>query len=218
MLPGDWDAAALHRYILSPNDGTEAEMMDVRELVMAKDLIQISRVMSHALRHEPWLYELELDADGWTEVADVLAALRQERPEWRDLNETDLADMIHRSSKQRHEMAGGRIRALYGHSLPGKLARVAATPPDELYHGTAPATVAKISASGLLPMRRQYVHLSIDRETAQAVGRRKAAAPTILRIDAAAASRAGVAFYAGNDKVWLADQVPPQFIAPMEAE
>ena len=36
---------------------------------MVKDLTQISRVVSHALRHEPWLYELELDAEGWTEVA-----------------------------------------------------------------------------------------------------------------------------------------------------
>lgn len=185
---------------------------------MAKDLTHISRVVSHALRHEPWLYELELDAGGWTEVAAVLAALRRERAEWRDLDETDLADMIRHSSKQRHEMTGGRIRALYGHSLPGKLARVAAAPPAELYHGTAPETVAKIRATGLLPMRRQYVHLSIDRATAQAVGRRKSRAPAILRIDAGAAAHAGIAFYAGNDKVWLADHVPPQFIAPVEAE
>lgn len=63
---------------------------------------------------------------------------------------------------------------------------------------------------GLPPMRRQYVHLSIDRATARAVGRRKARA--------AVAPRAGIAFYAGNDKVRLADRVPPQFIAPAEAE
>ena len=185
---------------------------------MPKDLTRISRVVSRALRHEPWLYELELDDGGWAEVAAVLAALRQERAAWHDLAEADLADMIRHSSKQRYEMAGGRIRALYGHSLPGKLARVAATPPAELYHGTAPETVAKIRATGLLPMRRQYVHLSIDRATALEVGRRKAREPTILRIDTAAAARAGVAFYAGNDKVWLADTVPPQFIALAEAE
>ena len=34
----------------------------------------------------------------------------------------------------------------------------------------------------------------------------------ILRIDAAAAAAAGLAFYAGNDKVWLADRVSPEFI------
>lgn len=177
-----------------------------------RDYVQLSRVLSHALRHEPWLYELELDADGWAELEAVLAALREERPDWCDVTEADLSEMMRRASKQRYEMAGGRIRALYGHSLPGRLNRTPAAPPPELFHGTAPATVEKIRASGLLPMRRQFVHLSVNRDTARAVGRRKARTPVILRIDAAAAGRAGVAFYAGNDKVWLADRVTPEFI------
>jgi putative RNA 2'-phosphotransferase len=46
-----------------------------------------------------------------------------------------------------------------------------------------------------------------------AVGRRKSRTPVILRIDAAAAARAGVAFYAGNDRVWLADTISPEFIS-----
>jgi putative RNA 2'-phosphotransferase len=35
----------------------------------------------------------------------------------------------------------------------------------------------------------------------------------LLLVDAAAAAKAGVAFYFGNEKVWLADQVPAQYIA-----
>ncbi len=50
-------------------------------------------------------------------------------------------------------------------------------------------------------------------ETAFAVGRRKGVPPIILKIDAAAAQANGVVFYSGNDKVWLADLVPAQFIA-----
>ena len=61
-------------------------------------------------------------------------------------------------------------------------------------------------------MRRQYVHLSLDVETAAEVGRRKARQPVILEIAAARAHAAGVRFYAGNDKVWLADFVPPDAI------
>ena len=142
---------------------------------MARDHTQLSRVLSHALRHEPWLYELELDADGWAAVEAVLAALREERADWRDLTETDIAEMMRRASKQRYQMAGGRIRALYGHSLPGKLVRTPAAPPPELFHGTAPETVDKIRRGGLLPMRRQYVHLSVDRDTrARSAGARRA--------------------------------------------
>jgi putative RNA 2'-phosphotransferase len=100
----------------------------------------LSKVVSHALRHEPWLYELELDEEGW--------------------------------------------RALYGHSLPGRIRRRPAVPPARLFHGTAPDTWAVIGIDGLLPMRRQFVHLSVDRETAVCVGRRKSARPVIVTVDA----------------------------------
>ena len=179
---------------------------------MAKDLSNLSRAVSHALRHEPWLYELELNEEGWADVGALLTALRQESPAWSDLVELDLTDMIRASSKQRHEMVNGRIRALYGHSLPGKLHRTPATPPAQLFHGTSPATEPRIRESGLLPMDRQYVHLSLDEETAIAVGRRKSPDPIILVVRAEDACKAGVVFYAGNDKVWLADRVLPEFI------
>lgn len=179
---------------------------------MIKDLNNLSRAVSHALRHEPWLYELELDEEGWADVGALLTALRQESPAWSDLAESDLSEMIRESSKQRHEMVNGRIRALYGHSLPGKLHRTPATPPLQLFHGTAPSSMPRIRDSGLLPMGRQYVHLSLDRDTAIAVGRRKSPDPIILLVRAKDAWKAGVVFYAGNDKVWLADRVPPEFI------
>jgi putative RNA 2'-phosphotransferase len=179
---------------------------------MARSHDNLSRAVSHALRHEPWLYELELDDEGWADVGALLTALHRESPIWSDLAVPDLAEMIRVSSKQRHEMVNGRIRALYGHSLPGKLHRTPAVPPVELFHGTAPLSVPAIRDGGLLPMGRQYVHLSLDRDTAIAVGRRKAPEPIILVVKADDASKAGVVFYAGNDKVWLADRVPPEFI------
>lgn len=29
---------------------------------------RLSRLVSHALRHEPWIYELELDDEGWVPI------------------------------------------------------------------------------------------------------------------------------------------------------
>jgi putative RNA 2'-phosphotransferase len=173
---------------------------------------ELSRAVSHALRHEPWLYELELDTDGWTSVDDVVNALRCERSEWCNLCEADLARMIEISSKRRHEIRDRQIRALYGHSLPGKLTKSRAVPPDVLYHGTTPNSVMSIRQSGLLPMGRQYVHLSVDEATAVQVGRRKAREPLILHILAGRAHASGVHFYEGNEKVWLADCVPADFV------
>ena len=72
--------------------------------------------------------------------------------------------------------------------------------------------VAKIKQEGLLPMKRQYVHCSVDVPTAEQVGKRKAQQPMILQIESGEAHHDGVAFYEGNEQVWLADAVPPQFI------
>lgn len=176
------------------------------------DLIKLSRAVSHALRHEPWLYELELDEAGWVPAAALFIALRAENRSWSSLNEADLALMIARSDKKRYELRDGRIRALYGHSTPQRLLREQAEPPGVLYHGTSPEAAEQIKREGLKPMGRQYVHLSIDTATANQVGRRKAKAPAILRVNAESAHVGGILFYRGNELVWLADDIPPEFI------
>lgn len=179
---------------------------------MSLNLKNLSKAVSHALRHEPWLYELELDDEGWVTIEDLLSALQGQRPEWKHLNQADIVQMIKTSSKQRHEMEGERIRALYGHSLPGKLKKKKAAPPEQLFHGTVSSIVSHIMETGLLPMGRQYVHLSVNVDIARQVGRRKAKKPVILIISAHEAHTKGVNFYVGNDAVWLADEVPPEFI------
>jgi putative RNA 2'-phosphotransferase len=172
----------------------------------------ISRIVSHALRHEPWLYELELDDEGWVPLDELLSALRLERPEWSTLEESDIAEMIASSEKRRHELRDGKIRALYGHSISGKLLKQLAEPPAVLYHGTSPDTAERIKTDGLRPMGRQYVHLSTDKAAATQVGYRKSKTPVLLEVSATQAAAAGVAFYRGNDQVWLADFVPYEFI------
>lgn len=183
---------------------------------MALDFVLLSKTLAHALRHRPWLYELELDDQGWTDVAPLLEVLRRRRPDWRRLGEHHLQEMIARSEKRRFEAVNGRIRAIYGHSVAGKLRYTAGTPPDFLYHGTTPVAARRILADGLLPMRRQYVHLSVDVGTAWEVGCRKTANPTVLRVYARRAADEGICFYEGNEHVWLADRVPARYIERME--
>jgi putative RNA 2'-phosphotransferase len=176
------------------------------------ELSKLSRVVSHALRHKPWLYELELDKEGWVPVEILLISLRQEKPHWIGLSEEDLIEMINFSEKQRHEISDGKIRALYGHSLPETLLKEIAEPPETLYHGTSPVSTEAIKDEGLKPMGRQYVHMSIDIETAKQVGHRKSAHPVILKIDSHRAFQSGLKFYRGNNCVWLSNFIPSEFI------
>lgn len=106
----------------------------------------LSRVVSHALRHEPWLYELELDEEGWVPVDQLLAALREKGGDWAAIDRDALERMIAGGTKRRHELHGDRIRALYGHSLRG-CSRDRA------------GALGSVGADGLLRMSRQFVHL-----------------------------------------------------------
>lgn len=180
--------------------------------IAATDYNRLSKTVSHALRHEPWLYELELDDEDWVLVSQLLESLHSENEHWNGLAESDLKEMIRASSKQRHEIRNGRIRAIYGHSVPGKLKRNASVPPGVLFHGTSSESIPAIKVHGLKPMNRQNVHLSTDEATAVEVGKRKAKEPVLLRVRSLEAFEKGVPFYEGNEKVWLADTVPSQFI------
>ena len=173
---------------------------------------RLSRLVSRALRHEPGRYELELDEAGWVPVNALLSAIHAQGAQWSQVNRDDLTQMIASSAKRRHEIDGERIRALYGHSVPGRVLKIQAEPPAQLFHGTSPRAWVAIQRSGLQPMGRQYVHLSVDAATAEQVGRRKSAKPVILTVQAARAHEAGTRFWRGNDLVWLADGVSPDFI------
>lgn len=126
-----------------------------------QQLTRLSRFISQILRHEPWLYELELDAEGWVSLDSLLAAIKQNTSRWSAFTAEDLIQLTAQAEKKRHEIKEGKIRALYGHSIPGKLIKKLAEPPEYLYHGTAPELIEPIQAQGLLPMGRHYVHLSV---------------------------------------------------------
>jgi putative RNA 2'-phosphotransferase len=179
---------------------------------MENDLVELSKTLSYMLRHAPWEYELELDEQGWVPLEQVLAILRKNRKEWERLEEKDLQLLIEQSTKRRHEISQGNIRALYGHSTPTKLLKLVAVPPTILYHGTSPQLAYIILKEGLKPMDRQYVHLSVDIQTAKEVSLRKSTCPKILVINANKAYQEGIHFYAGNEHVWLSDHIPPEFI------
>lgn len=178
-----------------------------------KDM-DLSREISYALRHAPWEYELEMDEEGWVPVEQLLDALHR-TVKWSNICEADLNEMIEKSEKKRHELADGRIRAFYGHSIPMKILKEEKVPPDVLYHGTARRFLESINENGLLPQSRQYVHLSQDIETAENVGMRHDDKPCILIIDEKMAWNDGIKFYFGNEKVWLADKIPSRYIRKM---
>ncbi len=179
---------------------------------MRRDDVHLSKAISFALRHKPWVFELELDDRGWVAVDDLINAFRQNGSQWEKLAQSDIERIIATSEKERFEIKDDQIRALYGHSLPGKLKKTVASPPAILYHGTTSQVIDIIMKNGLKPMKRQYVHLSLDTETAIEVAKRKKGQVIVLQVSAQRAYQNGVKFYEGNEAVWLADDVPALYL------
>jgi putative RNA 2'-phosphotransferase len=155
---------------------------------------------------------LELDEQGFVPIAQLLHALNESNKFEREIVQADLEEIIATSEKKRPEIVGDKIRALYGHTVPQSIKKEPGIPPAVLYHGTTHRALPQILQDGLKPMQRQYVHLSIDVETATRVGKRRDPEPVILKIDTEAAQKAGIQFYIGNDKVWLCNRVPKECI------
>jgi putative RNA 2'-phosphotransferase len=174
--------------------------------------IQLSKLLSLVLRHQPEKIGISLDIDGWTDVSDLIA---RSTAFGQPFNIDDLVQIVSGGDKRRFELSDNnlQIRALQGHStnLVDRDFPVQ-TPPETLYHGTATRFLEAILLSGLVARDRHYVHLSATIQTALEVGRRHGK-PTVLSIDAARAHAAGLEFAKSENDVWLIRALPAEFIS-----
>jgi len=62
----------------------KSDLLSDRDMEGNLDLTKLTRTVSHALRHEPWLYGLELDSYERVHLIDLVVSLRRHRNEWRE--------------------------------------------------------------------------------------------------------------------------------------
>lgn len=172
---------------------------------------QTSKFLSLVLRHAPEQIGIVLDAQGWTDVDELIAKANAAGVV---LDHALLHEIVATSDKKRFTISadGTRIRAAQGHSVEVDLDLVPAVPPPILFHGTARTNIDSILAEGLKPGKRQHVHLSKDEETARRVGMRHGT-PVIFRVDTSRLHADGQLFWQADNGVWLTDPVPPSYLA-----
>jgi putative RNA 2'-phosphotransferase len=178
------------------------------------DLVRTSKFLSLILRHKPEAAGIALDAEGWADVEALLAGMRRHG---HPLRLEELVEVVATNDKRRFALSADRtrIRAVQGHSRAVELGYPPVPPPERLFHGTVARFLGSIRGQGLVPGRRQHVHLSPTREVAETVGRRRGA-PVVLTVDSAAMAGAGHAFYRAENGVWLTLHVPAAFIVAWE--
>ena len=175
-----------------------------------KNKTKISKFLSLVLRHKPDAIGLILDENGWANVAELIKKCAENG---RSFTKSELVEVVETNDKKRFafDESGTKIRASQGHSIEVEIGFEEKAPPEILYHGTAEKNLGAIFAKALKKMSRHHVHLSADIETAQKVGIRYGK-PVIFQVKTEKITKNGFKFYVSANGVWLADEVPPQFL------
>ena len=171
---------------------------------------KFGRFLSYILRHHPDKIGLRLDDQGWADTGELISKSASLD---RVFSMEDLKEIVLNDEKQRFAFNEDdtRIRANQGHSIEVDLNLMTKAPPDILYHGTVSRFLDDIRKEGLKRMDRHHVHLSVDKETAIIVGRRRGK-PVILTIKSGLMHREGYSFLISENGVWLTDTVPSLYI------
>jgi putative RNA 2'-phosphotransferase len=177
---------------------------------MSEQHKNVSKFLSLVLRHRPDQIGIELDANGWVSVAELIEKSKRAS---QSLSSELIQEIVRTSDKQRFALSddGKMIRANQRHSVAVDLALLPEEPPIFLFHGTATRFIESIKKEGLKPMGRQHVHLSVDSVTATRVGQRHGK-PVILKIRAGDLWASGHTFFVSDNGVWLTDALSPQWI------
>lgn len=175
---------------------------------------KLSIFISLVLRHKPEAAGIKLDEHGWANVDELIRGINNTG---REIDRDSLEEIVQTDSKQRYSFNTDKtlIRANQGHSIPVDVELDEKEPPQFLYHGTASRFIEPILEDGLKPMSRLYVHLSKDKNTAEAVGKRHGK-PVVLRIKAQEMYKDGIKFYLSENSVWLTKYVNKRYIDIME--
>ncbi len=177
---------------------------------------KLGRTMAGILRHGK--YELEMDNQGFVDVRDIVASVKERNPRMKWLRPYHIEAMVETDPKGRYQISGADVRATYGHTIKLNLNLPTDNIPYALYYPTTDEECEIIMETGILPSDRAMVHLSKTYWDAVRVGTIRTEDPIILEIDVVSCEDAGIRIGRAAKTVFLCDSVPPEFLTIVEEE
>lgn len=173
-------------------------------------------MLTYILCHRPDEFGLVLAEDGFVSLKQMLQALAGE-PGWGFVRRRHLEEVTALLKPPRFEIVGEQIRGLMPE--PPRLRRPPGEkPPPLLYLALSPKAQARVWEEGLKPPPGQDLVLARQMDLAKKIGRRRAAAPILITVQAQAAFKAGIIFQGYGEELFLAPALPREFLqmpAPM---
>lgn len=181
---------------------------------VVKPSARLSRFLAFLLRHKPETLDLELDAQGWTSLVDLVLKINKSKRFPQPVTLTDIEALVSGDSRHRFTIRDGKIRANSGHSVEKVSEEPSPVrPPDLLFCGMPEGGRAALVAEGLRPRRRRFLQLTTSPKAAERMAARMhKRRPHVVVIEASRAARGGVTFYRSPNGLYLAEFVPFEFL------
>lgn len=172
-----------------------------------KNLVKKGKFLSLVLRHRPEAIGIELDANGWANVDELVNT-----GNW---TKELLEEIVRTNNKQRHEFNENKtkIRARQGHSIDVDVELKEICPPPYLYHGTSEAAIDSIFKTGIEKRGRLHVHLTGSIKAARKSGSRWRGKPNVIEVRTLDMHNDGYKFFVSNNDVFLVEHVPTKYIS-----
>jgi putative RNA 2'-phosphotransferase len=172
-----------------------------------KELHKLAKFLHYVLGVRPDEFGLLPDPEGFVGVKDLLQALKEE-PEWSFVGRGHVLELMHGPDRERLELQEDRIRATAPAAALSP--EPVGAPPSRLYHGVRRRAHPVVLRHGLRPNKGPWVILTLTREMAERIARRRDPDPVILEVRAEEATRKGVRFLGTQGLLFLAESLPPE--------
>lgn len=173
---------------------------------------KLSTYISLILRHKPEIIGLELDKEGYLNVDELIEGVKLTG---RNIDLEKLKNIVNKDEKGRYSFnkSGDKIRANQGHSIEGlDLGLEVVKDFLTIYHGTSKSNSKSIKERGLLPMSREFVHLTADLETAKKVGSRHGNEVLVYSVNVKKMLENKMLIFKSKNNVYLSKHIPFEYL------
>jgi len=177
-----------------------------------RELGWFGRTLTGILRHFPDKFGLDMDDNGWVDIAEIIENVKSKNPRSQWLRPEHVIAIVKTDEKGRYQIKMGKVRATYGHSLEVNLDLPTVDIPETLYYPSSPEESEILMEVGIRHSDRAMVHLSDTRISAKEAGSHRVKDPVILRVDAAKAIDSGVIIKKAGNHVYISDFIPSDYI------
>jgi RNA:NAD 2'-phosphotransferase (TPT1/KptA family) len=168
----------------------------------------LEKTLFSLLGKAPGSFLAVLDEDGWLSVKEIHRIL-QARKGCGFLTPATIRQFVDLYMPERFELRDNMIRVRPEYMEPGLLVHEYVSPPDRLYVPVRPKAHAHVMKNGLLPpSNRKWIVLAAGKKDAEALGKRRDAAPITGEVDCIVAERLGVCFFRADGPLYLVDRLP----------